>query len=1079
MLSDKIIIAAAKERDEVTIQERIIESLKGHNQPKSLYVLVGFNYWIKGISNTLKTGTTFLDVPDTNQDMRLDLSELNTAMSSGDAVYISPEVYIWLSDNSLAGIPAMYGYEAFFIINDLFLTYYPDTPSVSEALAKQELFLADTDNHIQKYYSDYQNREGSGFLLYNLEIDLTRSLRLTSLLVKDVNQSIDGDTIDIPEEFDNVAAAQLLLNAVTGKVSNIVIAEEVKDQKRVSDLTSIFSFLGVNISYQSYRTQEIEISPERAEAYRSILRRKNSEYDFFDLKVYEDPYESTSLTNVSQLQIIDDIVANSLLSQKREIYRDVFVTAPTGAGKSVMFQVPAIYLAENHSLLTIIVSPLIGLMNDQVANIVSMTDTAATINSDYTPLEKETTLERVKNGEVSLLYLSPESLLSNTDITSLIGDRKIGLVVIDEAHIVATWGKSFRPDYWYLGDFVKRLRNDKHSQHRFPIITFTATATFGSEDNMYQEIVDSLNMTPNKYIGNVKRDDIHFDIRHKTKDVAYKEEKLSSAVSTIETLRSTGEKTLVYVPYTGHIYNLFQKLTDTDKIGRYHGGMTAADKNETLSDIKSGEKSVVLATKAFGMGIDIDDIKYVYHFAPTGNIADYVQEFGRAARKQGMEGVAVTDFYKEDFRYVNQLYGMSSIKNYQVVGVLQKIFDLYTKYKKRNFLVAPEEFSYIFADSKPDDIDAKLKTTLLIIKKDFEFDTHNTFVPLIFKPRGLFTEGFFTVKDDFMPLLEANRLMKYLEKQDLPRKVKSLDRFGNEIIIQQAGDTYRLNFKRLWEDRYKDMSFGMFKRNFFENELPGFSFKVGESFLSRMIIEVDGGAVLIGDVRGSVLSFLNELQGVLDEMKIANKHYSTAEIANIILEKTSVKKRSVATMLGSTIIMLLKRVETNSLSDTYGFSSYNSITNRYVIRNNGYDRIIRILKNCAKSMLANTNQTKTYQYCQNKTASNEVIIAQLIEILELADVKMSSGQNPEFFIRVNNPGAIERIINSRSYMSRTVRMVGERHKESAKLMEYFFTQLKDDEERWNFIEEYFLGLLDINEIIPKEQISHDNDNEAQ
>src|SRR5690606_18438201 len=120
--------------------------------------------------------------------------------------------------------------------------------------------------------------------------------------------------------------------------------------------------------------------------------------------------------------------------------------------------------------------------------------------------------------------------------------------------------------------------------------------------------------------------------------------------------------------------------------------------------------------------------------------------------------------------------------------------------------------------------------------------------------------------------------------------------------------------------------------------------------------------------------------------------------------------------------------------------------NKYVIRNNSYERSIRILKRCVMAMLADVNETKAVRYAQNKLGSNEVIVAQLIELLELADVKISSGQNPEFFIRVNNPGAIERIINNKSYVSRTVIAVGKRHKESAQLMEYFFTSLESDEQ---------------------------------
>lgn len=113
--------------------------------------------------------------------------------------------------------------------------------------------------------------------------------------------------------------------------------------------------------------------------------------------------------------------------------------------------------------------------------------------------------------------------------------------------------------------------------------------------------------------------------------------------------------------------------------------MDKIDKDEALEDIRKGNKNIILATKAFGMGIDIEDIKNVYHFAPTGNLADYVQEIGRAARKPGMKGIASTDFYKEDFRYINKLEGMSQITVYNIIGVLMKILYKYKTGNRRNF----------------------------------------------------------------------------------------------------------------------------------------------------------------------------------------------------------------------------------------------------------------------------------------------------------------------------------------------------------------------------------------------------------
>ena len=140
-------------------------------------------------------------------------------------------------------------------------------------------------------------------------------------------------------------------------------------------------------------------------------------------------------------------------------YRDVFVTASTGAGKSAMFQISAIYLAEEYNLFTIVISPLIGLMKDQVYNLELLNyKYARTINSDISPIHKQEIINDIADYKCHILYISPVSLLSRSDLEQIIGDRTLGLMVIDEAHIVTTWGKQFRPDYWYLGDHLRKIK---------------------------------------------------------------------------------------------------------------------------------------------------------------------------------------------------------------------------------------------------------------------------------------------------------------------------------------------------------------------------------------------------------------------------------------------------------------------------------------------------------------------------------------------------------------------------------------------------------------------------------------------
>lgn len=170
-------------------------------------------------------------------------------------------------------------------------------------------------------------------------------------------------------------------------------------------------------------------------------------------------------------------------------------------------------------MVTLVISPLIGLMNDQVQGMEKHRYAKArTINSDIPPMVKKTIAQEVQEGRCDILYLSPESLLSRSDISDLIGDRAIGLLIVDEAHIVTTWGKQFRPDYWFLGDYVNKLRkqqlNGPH-QHAFVTATFTATATYGGEEDMYRETLRSLHMSPDPivYLGCVRRRNIELCIR--------------------------------------------------------------------------------------------------------------------------------------------------------------------------------------------------------------------------------------------------------------------------------------------------------------------------------------------------------------------------------------------------------------------------------------------------------------------------------------------------------------------------------------------------------------------------------------
>ncbi len=1050
---------------EMTIKE-IYSSVisKQFVSSKKLYVLRGFNFFSESFD--IPSGSYLIDSKPLTKAEPEKIAQITSKLTGNQPIYCFVEDLLWLHDSALSGLIGINGYSIVIINNDLFNAYYPDVEMSPDDLAnKSQMFDDDSDNLIQTFYSDMGRINDQLFIAYN-DVDAIPAEQLNISDFFESNQKLDTEPdqiTDLPDEINPMSLSGIVLDILESHSSGIsVLRENLNRNQNVSHLLSLLDGFGIEIKYRGFDPRAGSETVDKIDAYRKILQRKDSSYDFYDIKLYEDPYEGTTLINLNQSVIIDTIVKNVEFARNYESFRDVFVTSPTGSGKSVMFQIPAIYLAEKHNLLTIVVTPLIGLMDDQVANIRTMTDKAATINSGYTPAEKEETLARVKDGSVSILYLSPESLLSNTDITNLIGDREIGLMVIDEAHTVATWGKSFRPDYWYLGDFIYKLRSNKKNSHRFPIATFTATATFSGKDNMYQDILDSLKMTPEKFIGDVKRDDISFQIRHREKDHAYQEEKLNTAVESIVELSKNGDKTLVYTPYTSQVSDLFHKMPDQSKVGLYTGRLGSGEKNETLRDIKSGAKNIVLATKAFGMGIDINDIKNVYHFAPTGNVTDYVQEIGRAARKPDMTGIASTDYYNEDLRYVKALHGMSIIKNYQIKGVLQKILELYRKYDRRNFLVAPEEFAYVFAskESDADKIDSNLKTALLIIKKDFDISSGSNYTPLVFKPRSMFTRSNFMIKDEFLPLLEQANLLKFFKKRNLPRKLEEIvgsSVRNGPVTTHMPGDLYELDFKSLWESEYKDFSFGDFKRRFYTNELD-FKFKVGEMMFKETVIEIES-TNNFGSVKASFFEFCSVLEGILGDLQQSNKYFRIETLVEMLLEKTNIEKKYIAEMVAPQIMYLLHKIELSGFNN-HSFTNYDSQKDMFFIKNNSFAQRIYILKKAVRNMLNNDSARNEVRYTRSGLASPEVIAAQFLESLELLDTKISEGSNPEFFVRVNSPYAIERILNDDYYRSQTLRLVNEKHEESCDLMTYFFTMLDSDEKRWSFIEKYFLGKID-------------------
>ncbi|MDO9256937.1 MAG: RecQ family ATP-dependent DNA helicase, partial [Bacteroidales bacterium] len=322
--------------------------------------------------------------------------------------------------------------------------------------------------------------------------------------------------------------------------------------------------------------------------------------------------------------------------------KSLLAVFPTGGGKSITFQVPALMGGENTKGLTVVISPLQSLMKDQVDNLekIGITD-AVTINGLLDPIERGKSFERVADGSASLLYISPESLRSRTIERLLLG-RKIVRFVIDEAHCFSSWGQDFRVDYLYIGDFIKSLQETKNLEDKIPVSCFTATAKQKVIEDIYTYFKEKLSLELEIFSSKASRTNLHYKVFEKGEE----DEKYNTVRDLIE------EKdcpTIIYVSRTRKAYLLAQRLTEDGFNAKpYHGKMDVTEKSDNQNAFISGEVQIMVATSAFGMGVDKKDVGMVIHYEISDSLENYIQEAGRAGRDENITADCYVLFNEED-----------------------------------------------------------------------------------------------------------------------------------------------------------------------------------------------------------------------------------------------------------------------------------------------------------------------------------------------------------------------------------------------------------------------------------------------
>ena len=434
---------------------------------------------------------------------------------------------------------------------------------------------------------------------------------------------------------------------------------------------------------------------------------------------------------------------------------------PTGGGKSLTFQLPALMAGRNTHGLTVVISPLQSLMKDQVDNLATRgISEAVTINGLLDPIERATAIQQVADGTANLLYIAPEMLRSKT-IERLLLNRNVVRFVIDEAHCFSAWGHDFRVDYLYIGDFIRELQEKKQLGQPITVSCFTATAKQKVISDICDYFRSKLDLELKVFAANAERKNLRYSVLHA--DTA--DEKYNLLRSLI---LGHNCPSIVYVSRTRRTRELAEHLiSDGIRALPFNGKMEAAEKVKNQNAFMSGEAQVIVATSAFGMGVDKKDVGLVVHYNISDSLENYVQEAGRAGRDPQMQAECFVLYADSDLDKHFILLNQTKLSISEIQQVWKAIKDLTTK--RDNVSCSPLDIARQAGwGEEVDDIETRVKAAIAALE-DAGFIHRGSNSPHVFAT-GIAVKNM----DEARRKLTVSPLFDKQSREEAARIIKSL-----------------------------------------------------------------------------------------------------------------------------------------------------------------------------------------------------------------------------------------------------------------------------------------------------------------